>query len=108
MKHTKRSLAALALAGLGLGLGACDSSETTAAPTAPSKAMGITAQMDSSFTKACHDSGKVTFHTSCNGTSRCNGLFLDAATGMASPLECRGHNTCKGIQCIPEASAKMP
>ncbi len=93
MNQKKTGLAAMALVGLMAGLSGCDdSSSSSASPKyTPSEALA--------FREWCAGrQGKVA-EISCNGTSKCAGVVLSGETGKRMASECKGHNTCSGLQC---------
>ena len=97
--NQKTGLAAMAMAGLMAGLSGCDDgSSSSASPKySPAEAQA--------FREWCATrQGKVA-EISCNGTSKCAGVVLSGETGERSALECKGHNTCSGLQCYDTLAA---
>ncbi|MBK8800565.1 MAG: hypothetical protein IPN71_00625 [Fibrobacteres bacterium] len=99
MSHstTRKSLVLLALAGLTAGLASCND-EPVDITTPDQKAQ---------FRESCASKGGTIHQTSCNGTSKCKGLYLNGETGKVETTECAGKNTCAGLQCLDTTVAPM-
>lgn len=91
----RQSLGALVLAGLSMGLAACDESSTSSSPKDIT-----TPDQKAAFRAECEKAGGMLHETSCNGTSECAGLYLNGETGKIDSTTCKGTNTCAGIQCL--------